>query len=273
MPTRTSEMDVGAERDGGGVEGKGIQWESGKKAEEKVFREGGWCDGDWEGKGVWWWVWVTVFIHNLVAVFIAYTLTRINKAIISWVTYQDFMRCPSATLGSRLLFVVLNVTLMWNWVRQILEEASINKMERIARVKEQVRWWTRETERLEGVLGMVRDIEAEHQLLSETPARGHHQHHSSSRTHDVAQTADSDGWIGDKTLENIGSHMDAGRQDGEGQSESASSGSEDPNPGAILARVVSGVSSSSRVGAPSGRGGGGGGGGGARSRRGSGVKR
>ncbi|KAI9051348.1 hypothetical protein LZ554_004395 [Drepanopeziza brunnea f. sp. 'monogermtubi'] len=266
-PTRTSEMDRSAERDGGGVKGRGMRglWESGKKkAVEGVAH-------------VWWWVWVTVLLHNLVAVFIAYTLTRTNKAIISWVTYQDIMRRPSATLGSRLLFVLVNVTLMWNWVGQILEEAStikkIKKMERIKRVKEEVRWWTRETERLEGVLGVVRDIEAEHQLLSETtPARGYHQHHPSSRTHGAAQAADSDGWVGDKTLENIGSHKTgAGRQDGEGQSESASSGSENPNPSAKLtspsAGVVSGVSSSSRVGAPSG-------GGGARSRRGvGGVKR
>jgi hypothetical protein len=59
------------------------------------------------------------------------------------------MRCPSGILGTKIMFVVVNVVVILTWARQIREDVS---RERIEAVREEVKWWDGEIERLDGLL-------------------------------------------------------------------------------------------------------------------------
>lgn len=59
------------------------------------------------------------------------------------------MRCPSGILGSRLLFIVINVCLLVSWAVQLRDE---DKMRWEEEVMEESEWWDGEVKRLEGLL-------------------------------------------------------------------------------------------------------------------------
>ncbi|KAL5328868.1 hypothetical protein ACEPPN_002376 [Leptodophora sp. 'Broadleaf-Isolate-01'] len=115
---------------------------------------------------------VLVLYNFLLALPLAYILTHLNKSIISWIGYENIMRCPSGIIFSRLLFVALNMWLVVSWGLQLEKEARDRKGRRLESVREEVAWWEGEVERLEGVLGGVRQREVEEQLLRESPSSG-----------------------------------------------------------------------------------------------------
>ncbi|KAH6724314.1 hypothetical protein BKA61DRAFT_665017 [Leptodontidium sp. MPI-SDFR-AT-0119] len=115
---------------------------------------------------------VLVLYNFLFALPLAYILTHLNKSIISWIGYEKIMRCPSGIIFSRLLFVALNMWLVVSWGLQLEKEARDRKGRRLESVREEVAWWEGEVERLEGVLGGVRQREVEEQLLRESPSSG-----------------------------------------------------------------------------------------------------
>ncbi|KAH7342617.1 hypothetical protein BKA65DRAFT_595705 [Rhexocercosporidium sp. MPI-PUGE-AT-0058] len=114
-----------------------------------------------------------LFLYNfLLALPLAYILTSLSKSIISSIGYEKIMRCPSGILFSRLLFVALNMWLLVGWGLQLEKEARDRKEKRLEAVRSDVAWWEGEVERLEGVLGGVRQQELEEQLLRESPTAG-----------------------------------------------------------------------------------------------------
>ncbi|KAG4436806.1 hypothetical protein IFR05_007696 [Cadophora sp. M221] len=113
---------------------------------------------------------VLVLYNFLLALPLAYMLTHLNKLVISWIGYEKIMRCPSGIVFSRLLFVALNMWLVVGWGLQLEREAREKKGVKMERVRTEVKWWEREVERLEGVLGGVRQREIEEQFLRESPS-------------------------------------------------------------------------------------------------------
>lgn len=61
------------------------------------------------------------------------------------------MPCPSGILGTKILFVVINLLMIFNWVIQFRAEIR-EKGNRIKVIGEQIIWWNSEIERLEGML-------------------------------------------------------------------------------------------------------------------------
>jgi len=64
------------------------------------------------------------------------------------------MRCPSGIMFSRVLFVVVNMALVWAWACQLVE---VRKERERERVESEIRWWEGVLEELEGLRG-VKDV-------------------------------------------------------------------------------------------------------------------
>lgn len=65
------------------------------------------------------------------------------------------MRCPSGILGTRLLFIAVNLFLVLGWAKQMRDEGwkeKVEKEERMRDIRRQVDWWDDEIVRLEGAL-------------------------------------------------------------------------------------------------------------------------
>ncbi|KAH7419417.1 hypothetical protein BKA64DRAFT_16178 [Cadophora sp. MPI-SDFR-AT-0126] len=125
---------------------------------------------------------VLILYNFILALPLSYTLTRLNKHIISLVGYEKIMRCPSGIFFSGFLFVAINMWLVVGWGLQLEREAWERKGKRVEGLRRMVGWWDREVERLEGVWGEVEQLEVEEQILSESPAPGHNKHALSLNT-------------------------------------------------------------------------------------------
>ncbi|KUJ21993.1 uncharacterized protein LY89DRAFT_715000 [Mollisia scopiformis] len=94
---------------------------------------------------------VLILYNTLIAIPFSYFIAALNKKIFQLLGYEKIMRCPSGILGTKILFVAVNLLLIWVWVVEGEREEG-ERRERIARVKEEIAWWDEEIERLEAEL-------------------------------------------------------------------------------------------------------------------------
>ncbi|CZR57264.1 uncharacterized protein PAC_07153 [Phialocephala subalpina] len=97
-----------------------------------------------------------VIYNFLVAIPFAYTIAILNKRFVQYLGYEKIMRCPSGILGTRLLFVAVNLFLVIGWAKQMRDENWAEKEARMGELRRQVEWWDGEILRLEAALGIER---------------------------------------------------------------------------------------------------------------------
>jgi hypothetical protein len=64
--------------------------------------------------------------------------------------YEKFVRSPGGARLSQSLFTLINVWLVVGWAWQLMQEAKERKEENIRVIKEEIRYWDEEIERLMG---------------------------------------------------------------------------------------------------------------------------
>ncbi|XMA15326.1 hypothetical protein WAI453_008117 [Rhynchosporium graminicola] len=111
---------------------------------------------------------VLVLYNFLLALPLAYTLTILAQHFINVLGYTNV-----TSLVSRSVFIALNMWFIIGWGLQLEKEARIRKMNRVKSIAEEIEWWKGEVDRLEGLLGLVRQREVEDQLLRESPPSGY----------------------------------------------------------------------------------------------------
>ncbi|KAK2629202.1 hypothetical protein QTJ16_000022 [Diplocarpon rosae] len=141
---------------------------------------------------------ILVIYNFLLVLPLAYLLI---KFILSFMGYERIMRCPSGILCSRVLFVATNVWPLICWGLQLAREArdreskgeARDRQLNMERIREEVRWWEVEADRLEGLLGVIRDLEVRDQLLREAPVLyGIRKMRCSSPTPDAEEESESE---------------------------------------------------------------------------------
>ncbi|KAF8854712.1 hypothetical protein BDZ45DRAFT_728645 [Acephala macrosclerotiorum] len=101
---------------------------------------------------------LALVIYNfLLAIPFAYLIAVLNRTIIQHLGYEKFIRCPSSILGTRLLFIAVNLFLVLRWAKQMRDEEwkeKVEKEDRMREIRRQVKWWDGEIVRLEGLMGV-----------------------------------------------------------------------------------------------------------------------
>ncbi|KAN0106506.1 hypothetical protein V8E51_009382 [Hyaloscypha variabilis] len=79
-------------------------------------------------------------------------LTHLNKYIFRTLGYEKFMLSHGGTRLNQAIFLLVNIWLVVGWAWQLMEEAKVLREENVQRLKEEIEYWDREIERLEGLL-------------------------------------------------------------------------------------------------------------------------
>lgn len=47
-----------------------------------------------------------------------------NKAFMQWLGYEKIMGCPSGILASRVIMIAINLFIIWDWRKQLIQEEN-----------------------------------------------------------------------------------------------------------------------------------------------------
>jgi hypothetical protein len=83
---------------------------------------------------------------------IAYALAHLNKRVFQYLGYEKFMVGPGGARLNQGVFVLVNVWLVLGWGWQLIQEAKVEREENIRLIKNEIKFWDEEIERLQGLL-------------------------------------------------------------------------------------------------------------------------